>query len=180
MDRAPEERSAGKLLAEWAAGSRAAGEALLGLLLPGVYGLCRRILGTEVDAEEAAQETFARLCTAVRRGEKLEDLRKWVATVAMNLCFDMRRRRSREIPVEPGNEVAEESEPLWGVDREKLARSIETLPDRYRAVLYHRFVLDLKPREIAEVMGLEEGTARVLLHRALSALRRRMKEGDEP
>lgn len=80
------------LLGAGAAGDRAAGEALLARMLPGIFGLCRRILGREDAAQDAAQETSARLCAQVRSGEEIRDVRKWAATVAMNLCFDERRR----------------------------------------------------------------------------------------
>jgi RNA polymerase sigma-70 factor (ECF subfamily) len=165
------------LLIEWAGGSRAAGEALLGLLLPGIHGLCLRILRSPPDAEEAAQETFARLCAKVADGEPLEDVRPWAATVAMNLCFDLRRRRGKETPVESVAEFAAASpEPLDTADLEAMKVHVEELPERYRLILHYSFVLDLKPREIAKLMGLEDGAARVLLHRALEALRKKVKE----
>lgn len=162
----------GALLRAWAAGDRAAGEALLARMLPGIYGLCLRILGREDAAQDAAQETFARLCAEVRRREEIRDVRKWSATVAMNLCFDERRRGVREVPVD---EAALTFEPLPSVDRETLAARIRELPERYRTVLHCAFAMDMKPREIAETLGLEDGTARVLLHRALSALRKKLE-----
>ena len=165
------------LLTEWAGGNRAAGEALLGLLLPGIHGLCLRILRSGPDAEEAAQETFVRLCARVANGEPLEDVRPWAATVAMNLCFDLRRRRGKESLLESVAEFAATSpEPIESADLEAMRTRFEELPERYRLVLHYSFVLDLKPREIAKLMGLEDGAARVLLHRALEALRKKVKE----
>lgn len=66
----------------------------------------------------------------------------------MNLCFDIRRWRGRRITVESAHEVIEKRAILWSLDREKLAGSIDALPERYRLVLHHRFVVGLKPREI--------------------------------
>jgi RNA polymerase sigma-70 factor (ECF subfamily) len=163
------------LLIEWAGGNRGSGEALLGLLLPGIHGLCLRILRSSADAEEAAQETFVRLCAKVASGQLLENVRTWAATVAMNLCFDKRRQREKESLVEDvGGVAAPPSEPIHLADLDLLRARFEELPERYRLVLHYSFVLDLKPREIAEVMGLEDGSARVLLHRALEALRRKV------
>lgn len=158
------------LLRAWAAGSPSAGEELVRLLLPGIYGLCMRILDNDADAQEVSQETFARLVDHVRRAGPLDDVRKWTATVAMNLSFDVRRRRGRETAIEPDARPAPAA-PIDDVDAETMRQAIRELPDRYRAVLHQHFVLDLKPREIAAVMGLEPGAARVLLHRALAALR---------
>jgi RNA polymerase sigma-70 factor (ECF subfamily) len=172
----PETESEKGLLARWAAGDRAAGEALLERLLPGIYGLCVRILRRPADAEEAAQETFARLCERVRRGERLEEVRKWAATVAMNLCFDRRRLRTLESPADPGREPQTAVPPLDRADLDLVRERLEELPERYRVVLHHHFVMGFKPREIAEILGLESGTARVLLHRALAALRKKVLE----
>ena len=165
------------LLAQWAGGSRAAGETLLGLLLPGIHGLCLRILRRPADAEEAAQETFARLCARVSAGELLEDVRTWTATVAMNLCFDKRRQRGRESLGEPALEgIGSPANLVDSAELEVLRSRLDELPERYQLVLHYSFVLDLKPREIASVMGLQDGAARVLLHRALEALRRKVAE----
>ena len=164
------------LLARWAGGDRAAGEALLDRLLPGIYGLCRRILRSEADAEEAAQETFARLCAEVRGRGKLLEVRRWAATVAMNLCFDRRRRNAREILADPPEPAEAPAEPLHPADLEKVREHLNSLPERYRLALHYHFAIGLKPREWAEAMGLEDGTARVLLHRAIAALRKKAGE----
>lgn len=174
VDDAGQAEKEGSLLVRWTHGDRAAGQEFVGVLLPGIYGLCRRILGCDPDAEDAAQETFARLCAGVRREEPIKDVRKWAATVAMNVCFDIRRRRGREVPVEDVPEVPGHEAPLESQDAELVLRRMAELPERYRMALDLRFAVGLKPREIAEVLGIEGGTARVLLHNALSALRKKV------
>jgi DNA-directed RNA polymerase specialized sigma24 family protein len=52
---------------------------------------------------------------------------------------------------------------------------VDALPERYQLALHYHFVLNLKPHEVAKEMGLEAGTARVLLHRAVSALRKKVR-----
>lgn len=166
------------LLRDWARGNRASGEELLRLMLPGIYGLCFRILGRDADARDAAQETFTRMCAEVRKGTEIRDVKKWAATVAMNRSIDMKRVRGREVELEPElAPAAEEADPVDRIDAEHLRTWMAKLPERYRVVLHHHFYLDMKPQEIAEVMGLEDGTARVLLHRAIAALRKAAGQG---
>ena len=161
------------LLRDWARGNRASGEELLRLMLPGIHGLCFRILRRDADAQDAAQETFARMCAEIRKGTEIRDVKKWAVTVAMNRSIDMKRVRGREVELEPElAPAAEEAEPLEGLEIENLRKWMDTLPQRYQVVLHHHFYMDMKPREIAEAMGLEDGTARVLLHRAIAALRK--------
>ena len=164
------------LLLRWARGDRAAGERLLDRLLPGIYGLCQRILRIEADAEEAAQETFARLCAEVGNGGRLLQVRTWAATVAMNLCFDKRRQRGREILSDVPETADVSAEPIDRADLERVRECLDELPERYRLALHYHFALNLKPREWAEAMGLEDGAARVLLHRAIAALRKKVGE----
>jgi RNA polymerase sigma-70 factor (ECF subfamily) len=161
------------LLRAWAQGSRESGEELLRLMLPGIYGLCFRILRRDADAQDAAQETFARMCAEVRKGTEIRDVKKWAATVAMNRSIDMQRARGRETVLEEEfAPAAESADPVDRLDADVLRRWMDALPPRYRTVLHYHFYMDMKPREIAEAMGLEDGTARVLLHRAVAALRK--------
>lgn len=164
------------LLYQWVKGDRPAGEVLIARLLSGIYGLCLGILDRQADAEDVVQEAFARLLAQTRREKPVRDVRKWISTVAMNLCFDVRRRRGREISRVPEAEASYEVAPLKSADSEALGHAIGTLPERYRAALHLRYVLGLKPGEVAEAMGMDSGTAYVLLHRALSALRKKVGE----
>jgi RNA polymerase sigma-70 factor (ECF subfamily) len=142
-------------------------------MLPGIVGLCYRILGREADAHDAAQETFARMCAEVRKGVDIRNVRKWVATVAMNRSIDMRRARGKEVMLDPElAPAAEEADPVDRLDAQVVKTWMAQLPARYQVVLHHHFYMGLKPQEIADVMGLEDGTARVLLHRAVAALRK--------
>jgi RNA polymerase sigma-70 factor (ECF subfamily) len=54
---------------------------------------------------------------------------------------------------------------------------MELRPD-YRTVLVLRFLSDLSPDEVAEVMGKSAGSIRVLQHRALGALRKLFVESE--
>lgn len=159
------------LLDAWGSGSRGAGEDLLLRLLPGVYGLCYRLLRRSVDAQDATQETLTRLCDQVSRGARIRNVRSWIATVAMNHCIDLRRRPIAE-PLQGAE--CEEFDTLARADAREIAARIPELPERYQMVLHLHFELDLAPHEIGAGMGLDGGTARVLLHRAISALRRQV------
>ncbi len=113
------------------------------------------------------------MCAEIRKGVEIRNVKKWAATVAMNRSFDLRRARGREVMLDPElAPAAEQADPVDRMDAQVVKTWIEQLPPRYRVVLHHHFFMGLKPREIAEVMGLEDGTARVLLHRAVAALRK--------
>lgn len=58
--------------------------------------------------------------------------------------------------------------------RAELWQHVQALSPRYRVPLVLRYYGDYSTREVAELLGLREGTTRVMLHRALGQLRSRM------
>lgn len=112
-------------------------------------------------AEEMVQDAFARLYS---HWGQVDSPRAYLRTAVVNRCNDAlrrRRRAAREAP--PGEPVSGPPDPLWD--------AIAGLPRRQRIVIVLRFYEDLDLEEIAAVIGARPGTARSLLHRALTNLR---------
>jgi RNA polymerase sigma-70 factor (ECF subfamily) len=122
-------------------------------------------------AEDAVQEALARAWERSERGERIESLPGWVMTVAMNLVKTGIRSRVRERlaltrlaqgRTDPGvQEMLDDSGDL--VD---LRRAMVTLTSRQRQVTILRYWLDLDVREVARLLGVDEGTVKTLLFRA--------------
>lgn len=60
-----------------------------------VYGLCLRLLRTEAEASEVAQESFLRAYQNLGRFDDSRPFNLWVLAIARNLCLDLLRRRTR-------------------------------------------------------------------------------------
>ncbi len=58
--------------------------------------------------------------------------------------------------------------------RAELWLQVQSLPPRYRVPLVLRYYGDYSTHEVAQLLGMREGTVRVMLHRALGQLRSRM------
>lgn len=94
---------------------------------PLLFGYIRRLVGSTADAEDILQESFIR-ALAFLAGDAPRDedyYRRWLYTVATNLCRDDARRRARslrravslDIPsAPPEDEFRGEGEPLWAID----------------------------------------------------------------
>lgn len=165
----------------WARGDRAAGAEVVDRFGPRVYNLCLRMLGNAHDAEDATQQAFANVCRDPAKLDDVRDFEGWMLTVAANVARNMlktrgrhRRLDSREVAMEILPEV-DHAPAFDGAEPERLAAAIASLPEPYRLAVLYRYQQDLEFDRIAELMGTTPGNIRVMLHRALGALREKMK-----
>jgi len=83
-------------------------------------------------------------------------------------------KRRREVALD---NAAEQAEPPRASERDGLQAAVNTLPDHLRAVLVLKEIEGYAHGEIAELLGISEGTSRVRLTRALKLLRHKLESG---
>ncbi len=133
------------------------------------------ISGSRAIAEDAVQEALARAWERSEHGERIESLRAWVMTVAINLVRSGFRRLMAERRARHRIEAERLIRDLGHRGSEELVdlrRALSRLPRRQREATVLRYYLDLDVAEVARVMGMAEGTAKTTLHRARLALAR--------
>jgi RNA polymerase sigma factor (sigma-70 family) len=166
-------RSDGVLAARFAAGDEAAFAALYERHRASVLAVCIGVLGSRHDAEDAAQESFAKLSLALRR-EPPEDLGAWLARVARNAAIDIaRRRRSSTTMNEETPAITAAPSERDGVHAalESVMAGIRELPESQRTALLMRELAGHSYREIAVLLNTEEDAVRGLIARARVGLR---------
>lgn len=170
------------LMARIMHGDRQAFETLVRRHGPGILTLLRRMTGNRHRAEELFQDTFLAVwqkCDQFRPGLTF---RPWLYTIAVNRC--RAEFRSQRTPTVPLNEeaVADAVSPVDAVVARETAsqvlQAVSALPEQQRLVVSLRVWQGLSYAEIAQTIGLHEGTVRSHMHHALAALRRTLK--DEP
>lgn len=134
----------------------------------------RRSLGPGPLAEDAAQEAAIRAWR--RRADCLtpEAPRTWVAAITRNeVARVVARAKAHELTlVEELERALDPGEPDGSPeDRADVRRAVNRLPAEDRRLLGMRYWLDLTQTEVAQRLGIPEGTAKVRLHRARDALR---------
>jgi RNA polymerase sigma-70 factor (sigma-E family) len=129
------------------------------------------MLGDRAAAEDVVQDAF---CGLYRRWSHLADPDKslpYVRSAVLNGCRSVLRReaRHRGIPADPPAASAEAGA-LIGEEHREVAAALRRLPARQREALVLRFFLDLDGPQIAQSMGISEGTVKSTVSRGLAAL----------
>jgi RNA polymerase sigma factor (sigma-70 family) len=132
--------------------------------------ICRSIH----EVEDIAQEALARTYRDWKKVQNLGSPSAWTHRVAINLARSRYRRlrvqlRYRYKLSQEQSAEHVEQEPLATLAFKDL---VADLPPRQKSALVLRYFLCLSVREVAYVMDCSEGTAKSLIHKAISSLRR--------
>jgi RNA polymerase sigma-70 factor (ECF subfamily) len=154
-----------------------------------VYGFGMKVCGVREDAEDTAQETLLCLARQLKEFPDARALAVWLYKVARSQCL-MSRRKSKFAPAQmlsldalmpKESSAAAPAIKSWEITpeeivlnkelRSKLEDAVLALPPQYRLVLILRDMEQLDTREVSQVMGISEQTAKMRLHRARVSLR---------
>jgi RNA polymerase sigma-70 factor (ECF subfamily) len=134
---------------------------------PHVVRLLSVVLHDPAAAEDVAQDAFVRLHRHWDQVSRYDAPEAWVRRVALNCAFSLRRREARRREREASAEELRPPDPASpGTDRADVIRAVRKLPPRDRALigLYH--LEDRPVAEVADLLGMRVGAAKVALHRA--------------
>ncbi len=167
------------LVARCQRGDLGAFEELYKAHAPRLYSLACRMVGNASDAEDLLQEIFLAAHRKLEsfRGESA--LGTWLYRLAANQCLDFLRSRAaranqltdaldeeRGVTDETGRGLADRT-----VTKMDLERALAQLPDGCRAAFVLHDVEGLEHREVAEALGIAEGTSKSQVHKARLRLR---------
>lgn len=156
-----------------------------------VLRVCCFLLGPWGDVEGAAQEVLLKALRGLGSYRGTGSFRGWLAAIATHLCRD-RLRRTRLVPFSSLDEASGAGEDLRGAPAAPganpelqamarqaaglVTREVAALPERQREAFTLRFFGELELAEIAVAMGVDEGTVKTHLHRAVHRVRRAVEE----
>lgn len=149
-----------------------------------LFRFCLLRVSDREQALDLTQEAFTRLWTYLAQGKSVENPRALVYKVAHNLIIDW-YRKTKSVSLEgllkedgdkefdPPDEKADLAIEL-DADAKRVLVVLNNLEPQYREVMHLRYVDDLSPKEIAEILGLNANTVSVRLTRGMEALRELM------
>lgn len=142
-----------------------------------VYNLAYRMLGRQVEAEDAAQETFVRAFTKLSSYDPKLSFRNWLLAITAHLCVDQLRRKQADFLEEEAlmgladtRTASPETEIIKKEQERDVRALLESLPDKYRTMIVLRYWYDMPYSEIGQITGLEETTVKTRLFRARQML----------
>ena len=157
-----------------------------------IQNLCTRMLGDAHRGEDLAQETFTRIFAKRKEYQARAKFSTFLWRVALNLCYDELRKRDRrrelsldgDIDLSVEENASEALSPDVSLARqesaERVRNALMSIPESYRSVLVLRHYEDLKFREIADVLGIPEGTVKSRMAEGLTQLARMLEREPSP
>ena len=142
------------------------------------------------EAKDLSQEAFLKAYTYLKSFDGRSSFYTWFYRIVVNVCLDYKRRTKRtsagefderiENQMEPSHNparpLAPEQQVLAGQLARKVDAALQNLPAKQRTAFILKNHQGLSIREIAETMETAEGTVKVHLHRAVTALRQSLAE----
>ena len=157
-----------------------------------IYNLALRMTGNPDDALELSQEAFLNAWKGLGKFQGDSSFATWLYRLTSNVCIDFLRREKRRNALSMTISLDDEEEARQAElpderfsphveaerreRREALRASLNTLSAEHRRVLILRELEGLSYGEIAQVLGLEEGTVKSRIARARLALRNYLKK----
>jgi len=159
-----------------------------------ILSLAWRIVGDREEAEDIAQEAFLRLHRTLADFRGDSSIATWLHRTVTRLAIDfLRRQKIRQrifffrrnneeadpVDVAPASTPSPDEHLFAGEISRHLDLAMNRLSARQRAVFTLRHFEEMPLREIASLLELEEGTVKSHLHRAVSILRKELKNFQE-
>jgi RNA polymerase sigma factor (sigma-70 family) len=137
-----------------------------------LLAFCRYMLGSQHDAEDAVQNTFASAYRALRADDRAVALRPWLFAIARNECLSVLRQRRpcteiRDAPApreDPSDRVQQRE------DLRDVLASLGELPERQRAALVLSELHGFGHRDIAALLGVRTEQIKAYVFQARTSL----------
>ncbi len=148
---------------------------------PGMYAICCRYLRSKDDAEDVLQEAFIKIYNARESFDKNKSIGAWIKTITIRTALDFIKKKKIFTDY-----LNQEREPLFTTEdytsnesnhnfKDSLLNILKEIPEGYSTV-FQLYVLDnLTHKEIAEYLGISEGTSKSQYSHAKKVIKRKLE-----
>ena len=159
-------------------GDRQAAEKIYQIFSAKMFALCLRFSKDRADAEDTLQDGFIKIFTSIGLYTGKGSFEGWMKRIMINTAMEKFRKNPplqivEELPeIEDNEDIDEEV----SIPEEVLADFVNQLPERYKMVFNLYVIEEMSHKDIAALLGINEGTSKSNLARAREILKRKVKE----
>lgn len=160
-------------------GEKKGQEKLYRIVAPQMYAVCLRYTGNEDDARDVMQDGFIKVFNKISQFSGMGSLEGWIRKIMVNTALEKFRSKPNVIYLDNSYYTIEDSEnqnAIQQLNAEEILKLVQELSPAYR-MAFNLFAIDgYSHKEIAEKLGISEGTSKSNLSRARIILQARIKE----
>ncbi|KPK96041.1 hypothetical protein AMJ80_02220 [bacterium SM23_31] len=161
-------------------GEQSAYEELFDLYKDKVYSTAVRMLGNELDTQDAAQDIFVKVFGNIHAFRFDSSPSTWIYKIAVNTCLDKLRHDRKFMQVDAIEDLPEyltalhSNEKTPGAINSIIENEIQKLPEGYKTVFILYAIEGFKHEEIAKILEISPGTSKSQYFAAKSTLRKKL------
>jgi RNA polymerase sigma factor (sigma-70 family) len=158
-------------------GDRASQRVLYDRYCKKMMALCLRYSKTTAEAEDILQEAFVKVFYAINDFRQESRLETWITRIMVNTALNAQRKKLYLYPMVDVEDVnlPEEEMSISGIHFMQLLEMIQALPQGCQ-IVFNLFAIEgYSHKEIAEQLGVSEGTSKSQFARAKTLLQQRLK-----
>jgi len=141
-----------------------------------IYNTCLRIIGNQMDAEEAMHDVFLKIFDHIDDLQDEKAFLSWSRQTAIRTSIDrVRRKNTVFVQIDQLSIPCEEPDEEPELSVEAIKRELDRLPDGYRIVLSMRLFEECEFEEIAKVLQIKESTVRSQYVRGRDQLAKKLR-----
>jgi RNA polymerase sigma-70 factor, ECF subfamily len=175
-----------RLIEQCLAGDQAAWEAIVRQNWRKVFNVAYKFVGKHEEAEDLTQDIFLKIFKALATFDRRANFQTWIVSISRNLCIDhyrsVRKERqtiAREVDTGDLQPASSDKTPHAAAEhqdlRATLREALQTLPPTLRTAVVLRDLQELSYQEIADRLGLPEGTVKSRINRGRIELAHQLK-----
>ena len=178
------------LIEQCLAGDQVAWEQIVRQNWRKVFNVAYKFVGKHDEAEDLTQDIFLKIFKALKTFDRRANFQTWIISISRNLCIDhyrsVRKERqtiARDVDSNDLQPATSERGPYAQAEhqdlRAQLRQALETLPITLRTAVVLRDLQELSYQEIADRLGLPEGTVKSRINRGRIELAHQLRRLQE-
>jgi len=132
------------------------------------------------DADEVVQEVFLKVFLHLKSFQKKANIKTWIYRIALNEIFGRFRKEKKyamkmEIKEDVSDEIDRDEIRFYTEVKEEFLKQVRKLPKKRSETIVLKLTEGLSFREIGEVIGISEDSAKNLYHIGIKEMRKKME-----